>query len=134
MLQLLPERKPNTPVGVGIVPGRQGWGLISVVVPFPAPHSPRELAGFAQVKDLPPVSPALLRTSTRAHTTGLELQCETFPEIPLMLLLVIPNSPLSLGKGTLLGAGTLPYSPIHVTGVVKSLHLLPSASCISFLT
>lgn len=118
MLQVLPEREsspPSTPVAVGAVPGRWGWGLISVVVPFPAPHSPGELAGFAQVKDLPPVPSVLLRTNTRTHTAGLKLQCEAFPEITLMLVLVNPNSLLGPGEGTLLGEGTIPYTPIHVT-------------------
>lgn len=39
----LPEREsscPNTPVAVGAIPRMQGWGLILVVIPFPAPHSP----------------------------------------------------------------------------------------------
>lgn len=86
---------------------------------FPCSSQPWGLVGFAQVKDLPPAPHVLLRINTGTHTTGLELQREFFPEIPLMLLLVNPNSLLGPGKGTLLGAGTIPYSPINVTGGCK---------------
>lgn len=113
------------PVGVGGVPGRWGWGLISVVTPFPALTAP---GSFAQVEDFPPVPSLLLRANTRAPSW------ETFPEITLMLVQVNPNSLPGPGKGSLSGARTIPISAIHVPGDCKITPSLPSASWISFLT
>jgi len=114
---------------VGAVPGRRGWVLISAAISFAAPHSSRELADFSQVKHLPPVLSMFLNTTTIWLKLQLQLQFKGFPEITqetiqklssvVTLLLLNSNSLLGSRKGTLLGAGTIQYTPIHVTRDLK---------------